>query len=88
MKYLVSVFVFVLIMSQTAFAGSINPAVYQTMQAQSYRRNYRANINNQVIPYWQAQSNFSTRNRVYQNYSHYDNTLQQYNSYKMYRGNR
>ena len=86
MKYLALFIVYVLLINQTVLAGSINPVVYHTMQAQSYRRNYRNNVNNQVMPYWQAQSNYSTRNRVYRDYSHYDNTLQQYNSYKMYRG--
>ena len=88
MKYLVIVLFMGIMINQTVFAGSINPAAYRTMQAQSYRRNYRANVNNQVMPYWQAQSNYSTRNRVYQNYAHYDNTIQQYNAHKMYRGSK
>ena len=75
------IFIFVVLISfiQVSYAGSINQAAYRTMQAQSYRNNYRRNVS-PVIPYWQAQSNYSTRNRLYRNYSHYDNTIQMYNN--------
>ena len=80
MKSRLALLFLILFISGYVEANSINPAVYRTMQAQSYRRNYRSNVNNQVVPYWQAQSNYATRNRVYQNYSHYDNVMQRYNN--------
>ena len=57
------------------YASSINPALYQTMRASSYRNNYNRQVNNRPIPYWQAQSNYGTRNRVYNNYSNYNNSM-------------
>ena len=64
------------------YAASINAAAYRTMQAQSYRNNYNRQVQNRPMPYWQAQSNFSTRGRVYsdyQNYANYNNSVNQYN---------
>ncbi len=69
-------------------ASSINPAAYRTMQMQSYSNNYRRNARGQVIPYWRAQSNYATRNRVYRNYAQYDNTVQQYNAVQSSRRSR
>ena len=69
-----------LIFSNTVFAGSFNPALYQSMRVNSYRNNYYRNVTNRVVPYWQAQANYSTRNRLYQNYSNYNNYTHQYNS--------
>ena len=80
MKKTVALFFISLLLSPIVFASSINPALYQTMRASSYRNNYNRQIDNRPIPYWQAQSNFVTRNRTYQNYSNYNNSLYQYNS--------
>ena len=71
-----------------AFAGSINPAVYQTVQRQAYRNNYRNQTNYRSMPYWQAQANYTTRNRLYgdyRSYNNYSNYMRQYNS-GFYRG--
>ena len=73
---------------QTVFANSINPVAYRTMQMQSYRMQNRNNMNYGVMPYWQAQSRYSTRNRVYQNYSHYDNVMQRQKALQSMRGYR
>ena len=65
------------------FAGSINPAVYRTVQRQAYRANYRNQTNYNTIPYWQAQANYTTRNRLYgdyRSYNNYSNYMRQYNS--------
>ncbi|MBR6127679.1 hypothetical protein IKQ21_08355 [bacterium] len=70
------------------FAGSVDPVVYRTMQRQSYRNNYRNQAYNRPMPYWQAQSNYMTRNRNYadyQSYNNYSNSMRQYNS-QFYRG--
>ena len=63
-----------------SMSGSINPALYQTMRASSYRSNYNRQVNSAPMPYWQAQSNYTTRGRVYRNYSNYNNYRYQYNS--------
>lgn len=71
-----------------AYAGSINPAIYTTFQKQSYRSNYNNQVNRRMMPYWQAQSNYTTRNRIYsdyRSYNNYTNTMRQYNS-NTYRG--
>ena len=78
MKKLLIIFVVMFLMP--AYASSINPALYQTMRASSYRNNYNRQIRNKPMPYWQAQSNFTTRNRTYHNYSNYNNALYQHNS--------
>lgn len=74
-----------LILSGAAYASSINPYAYKTMTTQSYRNNYNRQVNNKPIPYWQAQSNYATRNRVYNSYSNYSNVQSNYNQY-YYRG--
>lgn len=88
MKKIVLITVF-LILLQPVFSSSINNKVYKTMQASSYRNNYNRQIDNRVVPYWQAQSNYSTRNRIYQNYSNYNNNIYNYtnvrNNYRGYR---
>ena len=72
-----------------AYPASINNAVYQTMRASSYRNNYNRQVNNRVVPYWQSQANYATRNRIHMNYSNYNNKLYNYtntrNSYRGYR---
>lgn len=70
-----------LIVFNSVEAKPINAAAYRTMQAQSYRANYNRQVRNRPMPYWQAQSNFSTRNRVYSNY--YD-SLRNYNYQRNY----
>ena len=65
-------------------AKSINTALYQTMQAQSYRNNYNRQVNYRPMPYWQSRSNYSTGNRNFQNqsnYSRYMNSVQ-YSPYR------
>lgn len=78
----------VLILLPQAFAGSINPAVYKTMSAQSYASNYNRQTANSTMPYWQAQSNFATRNRVYRtnDYNTRVNNLNQFNTRNSSRG--
>ena len=87
-KYLYLLFILIFF-AQSSFAGSINAAAYQTMRAQSYRNNYyRQTQNNRVVPYWQAQSNFATRGRTYQNYANYTrymNNSYGYNNYRSFR---
>lgn len=82
MKKFIVLFVLLTLVSPS-FAASINPAAYRTMQMQAYRNNYtRRQMNNRAMPYWQAQSNYATRNRTYtnyQNYSNYENAVNQYN---------
>lgn len=73
-----AILLLILIMANSAFAGSINAAAYRTMQAQSYRNNYNRQVNNSTIPYWQMQSNYATRNRI--DYSTYQNYVNQYNT--------
>ena len=72
----IALIVFLSIIS-IAEAKPINFNVYRTMTPQSYNYNYNRQINNRPVPYWQAQSNFSTRNRIYSNYQGYQN----YNNY-------
>ena len=85
---LILLFILFLI-SNSAFASSINPAVYQSMRASAYRNNYNRNMNNRVVPYWRAQSNYSTRDRLYHGYSNYNNYVNQYNnSVNQFRGYR
>ncbi len=75
----------ILALTNAVYAGSINAAAYRTMQAQSYRNNYNRQVNSKPMPYWQMQSNYSTRNRV--DYSTYNNSINQYNyNRQMYRG--
>ena len=89
MKNFCITFIIYALCTSFVFAGSINPALYQSMRASSYRNNYNRQINTQPIPYWQAQSNFTTRNKVYQNYNNYNNSMYQYNtSVQMNRGYR
>ena len=81
---------FILIFNLTipVFAGSVDPVVYRAMQRQSYRNNYRNQVNYRPMPYWQAQSNYMTRNRNYgdyRSYTNYSNSMRQYNS-GFYRG--
>ena len=73
-----------IVLIQYASANSINPALYQTMRANSYRNNYQRQVPNGVVPYWQAQSNYMTRGRMYQNYSDYNNRLYHHNSSEKY----
>ncbi len=82
-KTILTIFI-ILMFSLSVSAKPINTALYQTMQAQSYRNNYNRQVNYRPIPYWQAQSNYATRNRYYQNqanYSRYMNSVQ-YSPYR------
>ena len=85
--FILSVIIYVSIVS--CAAAPINNAVYHSMRAASYRNNYNSQVNNRVIPYWQAQSNYSTRNRIYSDYSHYNSNIYNYtnvrNNYRGYR---
>lgn len=65
-----------IIFSNGVFAASINAAAYRTMQMQTYQRQqYQARMRQRQIPYWQAQSNYQTRNKMYTSYpnSQYNN---------------
>ena len=77
-KLIVSILI--ILLGLPVIASSINPALYQTMRASSYRNNYNRQVNNRPMPYWQAQSNYMTRGRVYGNYSNYNNYMYQHNS--------
>ena len=69
--------------STCAFAASINAAAYRTMQMQTYQRQqYRARMNQRQIPYWQAQSNYQTRNKMYTNYPNSRYNVNQYGGYR------
>lgn len=73
------------LVSNISIAASINPVAYRANQIQAYQQNaYRQRQQTRQVPYWQAQSNYSTRNKVYSNYSNYVNTQSNYNQY--YRG--
>ena len=88
LKNIILIFLIITIINPV-FASSINKAVYKTIQADSYRNNYNRQVNNRVIPYWQAQSNFSTRNRIYRDYANYNNNMYNYtNTRNNYRGYR
>lgn len=68
-----------------SIAASINPAAYRTMQMQAYQQSRYRKQSQKQIPYWQLQSNYSTRNKMYNNYTNYTNSTQSnYNQY--YRG--
>lgn len=87
MKILFKILIFMAIASPV-YAGSIDPAVYTTIQRQMYRNNYNKHVNYSPMPYWQAQSNYTTRNRMYsdyKSYNNYTNSIRQYNS-NLYRG--
>jgi len=58
-------------LSGAVYAASINAAAYRTMQVQAYQNRYRKQQQTKQIPYWQLQSNYTTRGKVYQNYSDY-----------------
>ena len=85
MKKLVILFM-ILLLNGVVYADSINPYAYKTMTAQSYRNNYNRQVNYKPMPYWQAQSNFATRNRMYNSYSNYSNIQSNYNNRYYYRG--
>ena len=75
--------ILILFMANNSYAYSFNKGIYNAISASSYRNNYyRQTMNPRVVPYWQAQSNYSTRNRMYKNYptySRYMNSINQYN---------
>lgn len=85
MKKYLFVISILLFINNFSFATSINPVAYRANQIQAYQQNlHRQRQQTRQIPYWQAQSNYSTRNRVYTNYSNYVNNQSNYNQY--YRG--
>lgn len=72
-----------IIFSTGAFAASINAAAYRTMQMQTYQRQqYRARMNQRQTPYWQAQSNYQTRNKMYTSYPSSQYNINQYGGYR------
>ena len=80
MKKLIIILILVFFAINDCMAGSINPKIYQTMSSVSYRNNYNRQINNNPIPYWQAQSNYATRNKSYNNYANYNSSMYRYYS--------
>lgn len=64
----IAILFFVFMLNMTAYAGSINPVAYRQMQLQQYQRSRYQQQQRKQIPYWQAQSNYSTRNRIYNSY--------------------
>ena len=81
MKNFLVIFLILFLCELASQASSINPALYQSMTNRSYRNNYNRQVNNRVMPYWQAQANYSTRGRIYRNYSNYNNFLYHHNTY-------
>ena len=71
----IAVLLLLFMVCNSAFAGSINPAVYKTMSGQSYSQNYRLNTQARPVPYWQTQANPATRN----NYSYMNNQTLRFN---------
>ena len=61
----------ILALANAVYAASINAAAYRTMQQQVYQNRYRKQQVQRTVPYWQAQSNYSTRGKVYSNYYDY-----------------
>lgn len=86
MKYWISILFLLFSFINIVYADSINPYAYKTMTTQSYRNNYNRQVNYKPVPYWQAQSNYATRNRMYNNYSNYSNIQSNYNNRYYYRG--
>ena len=87
MKFFV-LFVSFIFSLNLCFASSIGTYSYKTMPIRTYRTNYTRQTDYRVVPYWQAQSNFSTRNRTYQNYANYSrymNNARYNNTYRSYR---
>lgn len=80
MKNVIISVICILISVQAVFAQSVNPAVYKTISNQSYRTNYRSQVNNRNVPYWQVQSDYLTRNRNYSGYSNYQNYTYNHNN--------
>ena len=89
MKRIIIILSALLLFNGFVYAKQFNSSVYKPMYAQSYRNNYNRQIN-QPIPYWQAQSNYATRNRYYSNYQNsllFNNSVNQYNyNTRMMRG--
>lgn len=85
MKKFALLILFYILEVNISYGASINPVAYRANQIQAYQQNlYRQRQQTRQVPYWQAQSNYSTRNKVYSNYSNYVNTQSNYNQY--YRG--
>lgn len=64
-RYIITLLI--LVVCGAVYAASINPAAYRTMQQQAYQNRYRQQTQVKQIPYWQAQSNYTTRNKIYNN---------------------
>ena len=83
MKIIFFILIFLLSINPI-IAGSINTTVYKTMSAQSYRNNYNRQVNYKPVPYWQAQADYSTRNKMYSTYQNSNLTNNNY-SIRSYR---
>lgn len=72
MKKVCLLIIVVFLVQNICSAASINTAAYRTMQMQAYQNKYRQQQNRRKpTPYWQVQSNYMTRNRIYSNYADY-----------------
>ena len=72
-----------IIFSTDVFAVSINAAAYRTMKMQTYQRQQnRARMRQRQTPYWQAQSNYQTRNKMYTSYPSSRYNINQYGGYR------
>ena len=80
MKIKIILLLIISFLSGSVYAKAINPSLYRSMSANAYRNNYNRQVTNRVVPYWQAQANYSTRNRLYQNYSSYNNYMYQHST--------
>lgn len=69
--------------STSVYSASINAAAYRTMQMQTYQRQqYQARMRQRQTPYWQAQSNYQTRNKMYTSYPNSQYNNNKYGGYR------
>ena len=86
MKKIILTFIIFLFFITLPSSAKINTALYNSMSAQSYRNNYYRQTSNKQVPYWQAQANYTTRNRMYSDYSSFQQSVNNSNYTRYYRG--
>ena len=87
MKRIVVITLIMFVFETAVAAHPINAAAYSVMQKQSYRNNYHRQVGVRPMPYWQAPSNFTTRNRMNFHNNNFYNSINNYNPYMIkYRG--
>lgn len=85
MKKIVLIFIMFLFFINLPSSAKINTALYNSMSVQSYRNNYYNQATRQM-PYWQAQANYNTRNKVYSDYSSFQQSVNNSNYTRYYKG--